>query len=79
MIVSHVEKNPEVWTTLGKMPHGSVGITKEGKYYFRTGYSIPCLNSHGQSYSCDNQMILLHNDVAVRILPKGTKITLEVE
>ncbi len=56
------------------MTVGQIGLTKDGKYFLRTTYTAACLNETGSTYSS----LQKETAVYVRILPPGTKITIEV-
>ena len=81
MKVIHVEPLPKESEfgdcTIAQMEAGDLGITESGNYFYRTGYSAICLNNPGSSYSGSESVSKAH--YRVRLLPKGTKVMLEVE
>ena len=58
---------------IGDMPTGSLGVCEKGFVYFRTASAAACLNDVNSSYNSVSNVT-----VKVRLLPRGTKVTLEV-
>lgn len=69
------EPPTEIGVTIATMLPGSLGITERGKIYLRTYDTTCCLNDFGASYSSGINSVR----EAVRLLPKGTVVQIEVE
>lgn len=75
-----IQKSEDIGYTIATMPIGSIGIrSSDGYIFYRTMISATCLTSYGSSYSGVSAEQRNKSEDAVTILPKGTKIILEVE
>ncbi len=66
----------EYTTNIYDMSPGTIGITKDNQIYLKTAYCATCLSEIGGTYSTITAAM---KGVKIKLLPKGTKITLEVE
>lgn len=76
MKVTHSEPERNRYdTSIADMRIGSYGVTVDSRYYLRTEKSAACLDHAESSFHQGESS----NDVRVKILPHGTKITITVE
>lgn len=62
--------------TIADMPAGSLGMTDDGNYFYRTFEGACCLTEFDQSFSRNANNV---KDVTVTLLKPGERVTLEVE
>ncbi len=76
MKVTVNEANSPKFINVSEMPHGSLGIDKDGQVFFRTYSTATCLAKPDSTYPEVDSPGIKHD---VRLLPKGSIVTLVVE